>query len=306
MDIESPRYIAGILFSNALMNGAYIGSSTMEDVQVLTHSSSGAVIVGSITEKPRTRNAYDHYWRHKERFFSLSSYGMPNGGIPYFQKQLPKMVSLAHRYGKPLITNVAGFSPTEFVHLVGLSEEAGADMVELNLGCPHSWNDTKEERIISYHASLVESVLDAIKRQHPKITICTKLSPLPPDILREVTATIADSGIVKVITATNSYPNASLATGTSTNDTDSDLLAGMSGKSLKPISIGVIRQIRKVLPKRIAIIGCGGIYNAGDVSDYLEAGAQAIQIASSLIDNGPSTFDKIIYQAANTLITKQV
>ena len=34
-------------------------------------------------------------------------------------------------------------------------------------------------------------------------------------------------------------------------------LASMSGKALKPISLGVVKQLKDILPSNIEIIGCG-------------------------------------------------
>jgi len=276
------------------MNGAYILSKTLRDVEVLAKSKSGAIVVGSISVLPRKPNPGKGYWLHKEGFFSLNSFGMPNGGIPYFEKALPKMVEISHAAHKPLIANVDGFSNSEFVTLIKLAEKSGADMVELNFGCPNIWDNGHQKRILSYHASLVKSTLASIAKKHPKIKICVKISPLPPDILHEVAKVIINSGIVSCITATNSYPNASVTTGAQGDDGPDDTLAGLAGRALKPISVGVVKQLYELLPKEIAIIGCGGIASANDVKDYLAAGAQAVQIATALKEEGAGIFKKIL------------
>ncbi len=288
--------IAGIKFGNSLMNGAYINSKSLEDVEQLVGSAAGAVVVGSISIKPRKSNSGQGYWFHKERFFSLNSFGMPNGGIPYFKNNLPKMVEIAHNSGKPLIANLIGFSNEEFGILIKLAEKSDVDMAELNFGCPNVWDGDKQKRILSYHSYLVKSTLAYIRKQRPKIKICVKISPLPPDILQEVSKVIIDSGIVQVITATNSYPNASITTGAQTGNQPSDTLAGLAGRALKPISVGVVKQLHQILPTHIDIIGCGGISSANDVKDYLAAGAKAVQIATALKEEGPAVFEEILFQ----------
>lgn len=280
------------------MNAAYINSKTLQDVRALAESDSGAVLVGSISVKPRIRNPGPGYWLHKERFFSLNSFGLPNGGMPYFKKHLPQMIKLAHDNGKPLIANVVGFAKEDYVQLVPFVQDLGADMAELNFGCPNVWHKGQQERIVSYHASLVRETLAAIAKQKPTIKISVKISPLPPDILREVAAAIADSPIVHAVTACNSYPSSAVTRGAQWITGPSDILAGLAGRALKPISLGVVKQLRTLLPKRIDIIGAGGIYSANDVQDYLDAGAKAVQIASALTDEGTSVFEKILYQAS--------
>ncbi len=293
MKLNAPIQIADINFGNAIMNAAYVHSKTLEDVEALAKSGSGAIVVGSILVKAREPNPGQGYWRHKEGFYSLNSYGLPNGGMPYFKENLPKMVEIAHAHDKPLIANVVGFTKEEFVELIKLAEESGADMVELNLGCPNVWHKGKQKRIISYHASLVKEVLDFIAKNPPSIKIAVKISPLPPDILGEVAQVIIDSGIAQVVTATNSYPNAATTTGTNGPDKYDDTLAGLAGRALKPISLGIVQQLRAALPDSIQIIGAGGVSTVNDVNDYLKAGASAVQIATALVDDGLSLFTRI-------------
>jgi dihydroorotate dehydrogenase (fumarate) len=295
-EINKPVKVAGIQFANALMNAAYIHSKTLQDAEKLAGSASGGILMGSISVKSRTRNPGPGYWLHKERFFSLNSFGLPNGGMPYFKKRLPQMAKLAHNNGKPLIANVVGFAKEDYIQLVPFVQDLGADMAELNFGCPNVWHDGQQERIVSYHASLVRETLEAIATQKPTIKISVKISPLPPDILKEVADVIADSPIVQVVTACNSYPSSAITRGAQWITGPSDILAGLAGRALKPISLGVVKQLRTLLPKRIDIIGVGGIYSANDVQDYLDAGAKAVQIASALTDEGTSVFEKILYQ----------
>ena len=98
------------------------------------------------------------------------------------------------------------------------------------------------------------------------------------------------------MTACNSYPSSAVTRGAQWINGPSDILAGLAGRALKPISLGVVKQLRVLLPSRIDIIGVGGIYTANDVYDYLDAGAKAVQIASALTDEGTSVFEKILYQ----------
>ncbi len=296
-NLSSPVNFAGLQMANPLMNGSYIQSKTLEDIEILAKAVAGAVVVGSISVKPRKPNPGQGYWLHKEKFFSLNSFGMPNGGLPYFKDNLPKMVKLAHSVHKPLIANLIGFSNEDWVTLIKFTETAGVDMVELNFGCPNVWEKNQQKRILSYHASLVKSTLEQIAKHAPKVKICVKISPLPPDILKEVAKVIIDSGIVQVITATNSYPNAYITAGARNGNKSIDLLAGLAGRALKPISVGVVKQLHQILPKRIDIIGCGGVSSANDVKDYLEAGAKAVQIATALNDEGPAVFEKILFQS---------
>jgi len=279
------------------MNGAFIGSKSKEDIEKLSTSSGGAIVVGSISVKPRTSNKDGGYWLHREKFYALNSFGMPNGGLPYFKNSLPDIVKSAHEKNKPLIANIVGFSKEEFVELIKLSQKSGADMVELNLSCPNVWHKGQQELVLSYHPELVKETLEFIRKYKFSVKIGVKISPLPPDILKECTKVIIDSDLVSFVTATNSYPNASFSSGTKLTTDDKNVLAGMTGRALKPISLGVVKQLYRLLPNQIDIIGCGGISSANDAIDYLSSGAKAVQIVTGLMNEGPSIFEKILYQS---------
>src|SRR6266702_958910 len=298
MKLNTPTYVAGIKFANKLLNGAYIGSKTKEDIEMLSKSASGAVLVGSISIKPRKSNTNGGYWLHREKFYALNSFGMPNSGLPYFKTKLPEMVKLAHEHNKPLVANIIGFSKQEFVDLIKLAQKSSADMVELNFSCPNVWEKGKQERIVSYYPTLMKEILEFIGTHKFNIKIGVKISPLPPDILKEFVTVIVDSGIISFVTATNSYPNAALSSGTRLAGDDESTLLGMSGRALKPISLGVVKQLRTLLPEQIDIIGCGGVSSADDAMDYLASGAKAVQIAAGLMHEGPSIFEKILYQSS--------
>lgn len=294
MDIGSSVKLSGISLSNPLISGAYINSKTLEDIEILSKSSCGAIVVGSISLKPRSQNTGHGYWRHKERFYSLNSYGMPNGGMPYFKQKLPTIAKVAHANHKVLIANLVGFTPEEFIELIKLAQDSGVDLVELNLSCPNVWDDGKQKVILSYYPDLINELLKKILLTKPRIGIGLKLSPLPPNLLVEVSKIIAKSKTVKFVTATNSYPNALTSTGTKVED--EVIFAGLTGRALKPISLGMVKQLRALLPSSIDVVGCGGVSTANDVTDYLSVGATAVQIATALIEEGPSIFDKILFQ----------
>lgn len=128
--------IGNFLLGSLVMNGA--GSVKLpKHVLEIAKSQSGGVILGSITVDERLGNEGTTYFADSSTSFSLNSKGLPNPGLAYYKKHLPGMVKTAHRFGKPLIVSVAGFSPDEYAHLARTAFEKGADGVELNFGCPN-------------------------------------------------------------------------------------------------------------------------------------------------------------------------
>lgn len=75
-----------------------------------------------------------------------------------------------------------------------------------------------------------------------------------------------------------------------------DGLAALGGPMLKPLALGNVKQLRQILPKRIDVVGCGGITYGKDIRDYLRAGADAVQIATALLKFGPKVFDRLLIE----------
>ena len=53
---------------------------------------------------------------------------------------------------------------------------------------------------------------------------------------------------------------------------------GLSGAPLQPLSLKVVRDLRKRLPAQVPIIGCGGISSGADALAFARAGASCVQL----------------------------
>jgi dihydroorotate dehydrogenase len=53
---------------------------------------------------------------------------------------------------------------------------------------------------------------------------------------------------------------------------------GLSGAPLQPLSLKVVRDLRKRLPAHVPIIGCGGISSGTDALAFARAGASCVQL----------------------------
>jgi dihydroorotate dehydrogenase len=75
---------------------------------------------------------------------------------------------------------------------------------------------------------------------------------------------------------------------TSTADVQAIGNGGLSGAPLKERSTAVIKYLRAALGPNFPIIGVGGIMNAEDALEKLEAGADLIQLYTGFIYEGPA------------------
>src|SRR5690606_25056874 len=63
---------------------------------------------------------------------------------------------------------------------------------------------------------------------------------------------------------------------------------GLSGRPVHEKSLRVIERLRSQAGTALAIIGVGGIFSANDARAKIQAGADAVQLYSGLIYQGPA------------------
>lgn len=280
---------AGIRLESPVVNAAGT-CKTVEDVREFAKTPVGAITLGSITIEPRSLNPGNTYWMDPEGYHSLNSLGLPNGGKPFYKGALPEMRKIAHAAGKPLVVSVAGFSPEEYATLAEFVGSHGADIVELNLGCPNVWSEGKGQKpIASYEPTLVAQILKAIGTP-----ITLKLSPLPPNILSQVAAVINAFPNVLGVCCSNTWPNGFSWEGGKTAITPGGGKAGFAGPGFKGIALGQVVQFKELLRPDIDIMGAGGVQSGRDVQDYLRAGAKAVSINTAFTNRGFRVFSNIL------------
>ena len=76
-------------------------------------------------------------------------------------------------------------------------------------------------------------------------------------------------------------------------------IGGLSGSPLKQRSTEIIKYISKKTQGKLPIIAVGGIFNAEDAKEKLDAGASLIQVYTGFIYEGPTITKKICKSLAN-------
>jgi dihydroorotate dehydrogenase (fumarate) len=282
--------LAGVALEHPLLNAAGTAKS-QDDVARLARSPVAAVTLGSITKEPRAGNAGEVY--ASRAGYAVNALGMPNRGAGFYREALPEMVQTAHAAGKPLIVSVAGFSTEEYGELASVAADGGADLVELNLGCPNVWDDGEQKRIMSFDPELVAEALRAASGAGAPVGV--KLSPLSdPVLLAEVAAAAAEAG-ARFVVSCNTFPNG-LALRTDGRPAVDVGFGGVSGGAMKPIALGQISQLRALLPEAVDLVGCGGVRAGDDVRDLLAVGAVAVGLATAFWDAGedPGVFGDLL------------
>jgi dihydroorotate dehydrogenase (fumarate) len=300
-ELKFQTIIAGIKLEHPIMNGAGT-CKLLKEVKELARSNSAAITVGSITKESRKEKSGTFY--RSSSLFSLNSVEPANPGENYYQENLTEMVAIAHSFNKPLFLSVAAQNPTDYAFLTQMVLQEGADLVELNLSCPNDWSKGRQRRIPCFSPRITSKILQRVEEKvGVKARAAVKLSSFSdPFLLRKVARVINRWKLVKVVTTSNTFPNALAINEKGELWIDShDGLASLGGPALRPISLGQIKQLRKLLPNRIDIVGSGGITEGKDVLDCERVGAVAVQITTPLLDRGLKVFDTLLIQLARAM-----
>ncbi|WP_210493376.1 dihydroorotate dehydrogenase [Patulibacter sp. SYSU D01012] len=284
------RTLAGVALEHPLLNAAGT-ARTLDEVARLARSAVAAVTVGSYTLGERAGNGGEVYASREG--YAVNALGMPNRGAAQLREELPRMAELAHAGGKPLVVSVAGFAPGEYGELAGLAAAGGADLVELNLGCPNVWDDGAQKRIASFDPALVAASVAAAA--DASVPVGVKLSPLAdPVLLAEVAAAVGAS-TARFVVSCNTFPNG-LALRPDGRPALDVRFGGVSGGAMKPIVLGQVAQLRAALPHAVDVVGVGGVRRGSDVHDLLQVGATAVGLATAFWDRGedPAVFGDLL------------
>lgn len=273
------------------MNAACPMAKTIDDVRQLSKTPTAIILVGSITIHSREGNPLPRWY--DGQYYTLNSFGLPNAGLAAYTKWLPKMKEMAAITHKPLAVSIAGFHPAEFATLAQQVQAAGADMIELNFGCPNVLaHQHKQDTILSFD---IEGMAETIKlvQQATTLPLMVKLSPYSnPMQLAQVAKMLSDIGAIAAVVCSNSFPN-----GVMTNNAKPVLASqygGVGGKVMLPIGLGQVRQFRQLLSEEIAVVGVGGIESKDDVEQYLSCGANMVQTASLIVRHGHAAIASLV------------
>jgi dihydroorotate dehydrogenase (fumarate) len=281
--------IGSVIIETPVMNAACSVAKSIEDIEALSKTNIGAVMVGSITVEPRNGNPEPRWFVGDG--YALNSFGMPNGGVEFYQVNLPKMRDIAHAADKKIAVSIAGFSTSEYVTLAKLAQDTKVDLLELNLGCPNVTIDGKQKPIVSFDPISMGEIIRVVS-EVADIPLMVKLSPYSnPAELTRVAEAINNSGKVSAVVTCNTFPN-----GYQIRDGKPVIASnfgGISGRAMLPISLGQVRQFRKILDNEVAVVGVGGIETSDDARRYFDTGAEIVQCATLIVRDGHQAINQL-------------
>ncbi len=217
----------------------------------------------------------------------VNSIGVPSLPVEQWQADIERSKRVL-REGQVLIVSVMGSPETlrsnddaglvrQFTDVATQAQEAGANIVELNLSCPNTGGI-----LTCLDAELSGKITAAVREAIGDTPLLLKISYMAEQnlaaLVRECRPNM--SGIVAINAVQVRAQNANATGFFKSRNHDH---AGLSGAGIRSLGLGVTRTLASLREREGAstqdwtIVGIGGVAGAADFQAYLDAGADAVQ-----------------------------
>ncbi|MEX0648712.1 MAG: quinone-dependent dihydroorotate dehydrogenase [Balneolaceae bacterium] len=260
----------------------------------------GFVEIGSVTANPSAGNPKPRNFRLPEDQSLINRLGLNNDGAATISKRVRKL-----SLGIPIGINIAKtHDPSIFGEKARNDYKESfnlfsdfADYITINISCPNTGEGKTFEE-----PEALNSLLDTLQIE--------KDSSLPP-VLIKFSVDLSDAHLAELITICEKHAvSGYVATNTSSlrenlvtsAQTISSIgKGGLSGRAIAHKSTAMIEKVYAQTKGEKTIIGVGGISSGQDAIDKLKAGADLLQIYTSLIYEGPGIVKRINKEIAEYL-----
>lgn len=222
----------------------------------------------------------------------LNAIGLENPGV---REALDLVERLPE--GVVLVASLFGSTEDEYVAVAeAFSRSPRVAALELNLSCP---NVAEGGLTFGRNPEGVARVTARV-RAATSLPLWVKLSPDTCDVVAAAKAAHAAGADTLVLG--NTMPGLALDRRTYT-PVLANVTGGLSGPALKPIALRLVYEVYRHVP--LPIVGVGGISDAGDVLEFLAAGASAVQIGTAALRD-PFVFERILEELPAALLAAGV
>jgi len=250
----------------------------------------GFVECGTVTPEPQVGNPRPRLFRLSEDRAVINRMGFNNQGQAAFAARL------ARRARRGVVgANIGANKEAEDRigdYVTGLRQLWGlADYFTINISSPN----TPGLRALQTRAALDELLgrATAVRRELAAASadapVFLKVAPdLEAGEVEAISEAVVAHGIDAVIVSNTTVSRPAELASAHAGET-----GGLSGAPLMPLSTRVLGEFRAALAGRAGLIGAGGVASGADAYAKIRAGAQAVQLYSALVFEGPGLIPRI-------------
>ena len=284
-DLEKKLF--GLTFPNPIGLAAGFDKNA-EGVHAWPRLGFGFMELGTITPRPQPGNPQPRVFRLPAENGLINRLGFPNVGANEVADRLEKIKEDGLWPRTPVGLNLGKNKDTPLA-------EAGRDYVT----CFRRTRDLGDYFVVNVSSpntpglrelqggQFLDSILGPLREQDPdgKHPLLIKIAP-----------DLDEAQIADVVNAVEKYRLAGIVATNTTIDKRGLSVqeeGGASGRPLTARSTEIIRTVHRLTGGRVPIIGVGGIFNAADAREKLEAGASLLQLYTGFVYEGPLVARKI-------------
>jgi dihydropyrimidine dehydrogenase (NAD+) subunit PreA len=171
--------------------------------------------------------------------------------------------------------------------IVQRAEDAGADGLELNFGCPHGMSERGMGSAVGQVPEYCEQITGWVKEK-ARTPVIVKLTPNISDIRMPARAAKrADADGLSAINTINSITGIDLDTFQPNPNVDGKSAhGGYCGPAVKPIALNMVRAVQSDPASALPLSGIGGIANWRDAAEFILLGCGTVQVCTAAMHYG--------------------
>jgi len=259
----------------------------------------GFMEIGAVTAQPQPGNPKPRLYRLPEDEALINRLGFNNEGAEAIAIKLDRLRASSGRLKIPLGINIGRTK-------VVATEDAAADFLAcfeklfaqgdfftLNVSSPNTPNlrDLQEK-------NLLRELLSAVQEKNHELAARARIAAKP--VFVKIAPDMEFSQVDEIIEVVDSVKLTGIVATNATAFLRETLKSpmgrepgGLSGRPITRVVTSFIAHIYRMTRGRIPIIGVGGIFNAQDAYDKIKAGANAVQIYTGWVYEGPGAVKRI-------------
>ena len=274
----APRHKQGLMLANPVMTASGTFGYGTEYSHLFDIQQLGAIVCKGTTLEPRDGNPQPRL--AETACGVLNAIGLQNIGVnALIKEKAPTWAS----WRVPVIVNIAGETIDDYAQLADkLDGVAGISAIEVNISCPNIKAGGAEFGADPESAAEVTTAVKAAT----SLPILVKLTPNTSDIAR-VAIAVAEAG-ADAISLINTLRGMAVDTA-KRRPLPGSITGGLSGPAIKPVALYMVYEVAGAV--EVPVIGCGGITTASDATEFIMAGASAIQIGTASFSNPHAPLD---------------
>src|SRR5277367_720629 len=220
---------------------------------------------------------------------------------------LQEMAEVKRRYPKHVvIASLMVESKREVWHdIVQRAEDAGADGLELNFGCPHGMSERGMGAAVGQDPVYAQMITEWVK-ERARTPVLVKLTPNITDIrVAARAAKRANADGLSAINTINSITGIDLNTFEPRPMVDGKSShGGYCGPAVKPIALNMIQSVMADETAALPMSGIGGISNWQDAAEFFLLGCGTVQVCTAAMHYGYRIVEDMIDGLENWMSDK--